>query len=71
MEGDVLSIIKKINADKKAKSISPIGASREEIMSDVIKVVENDLNALYKAKEVSYYKTLNSVAFIAKDLQEQ
>lgn len=59
----IKSIVRKIVEDKRSKNITPDRALLGEIDKAVYEDTLNCLRQLYKAKEITANRTLNSISF--------
>ena len=63
---DIVEIIASIEADKKARGVSPSYAMLNEIVAEVDKRVKPELRQLCMDGKLSWNETLNSFAFSIK-----
>lgn len=60
---EIKEIIKEIELDKKEKNISPIHASKIEVVKKVYKRLEEELQFLKCTGEIKEFRTLNDLAY--------
>lgn len=60
---DIHAIITSIEAEKKAKNLSPSHALFSEIMNEVSSQVKSELNQLVASGKVRWCETINSIGF--------
>ena len=66
---DVYEIISSIEADKKARNVSPSYALLPEITNEVNKRVKAEINQLVLDRKLTWNSTINSIGFTTINLE--